>query len=148
MAFCPKCGTKLEENGKFCVECGNSLQGNETSKPATVEKNAKGVSIASMILGIVSILWTLSMLISLSSSIPALDELLLDYGMDAERIGAIIGFCIGYTLFAFVPGIVSLVLGLVGCSRKKNGMAISGIIMGSIGIFASLVCIIYIATGI
>ena len=99
MGFCPQCGSKLEEGAKFCVQCGSKLSGevsiNQTMQEAP--KKSNGISMASMILGIIAVFWTFSMLLSISKSIPTLQKELLQFTTDEERLGAIIGFCIGYT---------------------------------------------------
>ncbi|MBR4619102.1 MAG: zinc-ribbon domain-containing protein [Bacilli bacterium] len=150
MGFCPQCGSKLEEGAKFCVQCGSKLSGevsiNQTMQEAP--KKSNGISMASMILGIIAVFWTFSMLLSISKSIPTLQKELLQFTTDEERLGAIIGFCIGYTLFSLAPGIISLILGIVGNSKQKNGKAISGIIMGCCAVFTSIACIIYIVSGV
>ena len=39
MAYCGKCGTKLNDGAKFCPKCGNRVGGNDRGTPIKKEKN-------------------------------------------------------------------------------------------------------------
>lgn len=46
MAYCGKCGTKVDEGTKFCLTCGNALEASAEEKqtpPAAEKTEAKGV---------------------------------------------------------------------------------------------------------
>ena len=138
--FCPNCGAKNEEGTNFCSSCGGNM--NQTVKPTTVkEKNGK--SIASMVLGIIAVVWTLFVLLGLSSLSTSLIESINE--SNPENIFMFkFGFFIGYNFLSFPCGIIGLILGLVA---KKNGKAIAGIVMSSIAVFVSLISLaIIIAT--
>lgn len=47
MKYCSNCGNELKENADVCIKCGKLLK----------QKNGKG--IASLVLGIIAILWAL-----------------------------------------------------------------------------------------
>ena len=60
--FCSKCGTQNAEEAVFCNKCGAQLQanpaaptGNSPVKPIGFKKPNKGMAIASMVIGIISI---------------------------------------------------------------------------------------------
>ena len=52
--YCPKCGEKNEEGVKFCSKCGASLT---ESKKGTNKKESEGLGVASIVIGIVSIIF-------------------------------------------------------------------------------------------
>ena len=54
--YCPKCGTKNDENVKFCSKCGASLT---EEKKEVKKKESEGLGIASIVIGIVSIIFAL-----------------------------------------------------------------------------------------
>ncbi len=41
--FCPKCGTKNQENAQFCESCGTKLTAPESNQPKTVKKKPSNV---------------------------------------------------------------------------------------------------------
>ncbi len=60
--FCSNCGSEINENDIYCLKCGILLQNNNfkqknLSNDYNINKNipGKGISIAGMILGIISI---------------------------------------------------------------------------------------------
>ena len=53
--FCSNCGTNNAEGVAFCANCGAPLNAN-APRPANAEQPAKGLSIASLVLGIVSLI--------------------------------------------------------------------------------------------
>lgn len=58
--YCPKCGEKNEEGVKFCSKCGTSM--NEAKKEEVKQTNKKGnegLGVASLVIGIISILFAL-----------------------------------------------------------------------------------------
>ena len=61
MKFCPECGSKLRKNAATCKECGKNLKEDKktevkkTSKP----KERKGLVIASFVIGIVALIFSL-----------------------------------------------------------------------------------------
>ena len=118
MGFCPKCGQKME--GSFCSNCGNAA-GNIVGAP----KEKQGLSIASMVLGIVALVWALMELAAFEN----IEEALLEAAIDTS--GAYIGFFIGFNLLSLPCGVLGLIFGL---KSKKNGKAIAGLIMSGISL--------------
>ena len=60
--FCSNCGNEIKENDVYCLNCGvlvqnNNFNQNNLSNDYNINKNipGKGISIAGMILGIISI---------------------------------------------------------------------------------------------
>ncbi len=129
MKYCPNCGKELNENADVCLNCGKLLTNNKR-----INKQKKGFSIASMVLGIISVLWTISMLLSLEQGIETL-KVELYYN---EEFIFFIFYFIGYTMFSLTPAILALIFGIKNNKENKNGMAISGIIMSVISLISCL----------
>ena len=60
--FCSNCGNEIKENDVYCLNCGvlvqnNNFNQNNLSNDYNINKNipGKGISIAGMILGIISV---------------------------------------------------------------------------------------------
>lgn len=151
MKFCPSCGEKITTNSKFCKSCGANLEGTQAAaEQVTVqsEKKYNGLSIAGLVLGCIAIFWTLLMIIRLGDAPTAYRAELIKQGFyySSTNTGAyFFGFCIGYTLLSFIPGILALIFGLRGNGKKKNGLAMAGAIMGIVAVVASIFAIIYLA---
>ena len=127
MNFCPNCGKQI--TGNFCSNCGYSM-----AKPAP-EKNGKGV--ASMVLGIIGVVWAALELLSLGGIEAALSEL------SDTSIPYLIGFAIGYNILTIPCGLIGLILGL---TAKKDSKAKTGIITSAIALLVCLITFIYIFT--
>lgn len=58
--FCSNCGTNNADGATFCANCGASLGATPVQSynaaPANAEQPAKGLSIASLVLGIISLI--------------------------------------------------------------------------------------------
>ncbi len=134
MEYCQNCGSKITENSSFCASCGANLT---VGKDLNANKRTNGLSIASLILGIIAITWSILMFISLDSSIY---ELKMRVFKDASFI---VGYMVGYTGIAILSSIIALVLGVFGNKKKINGIGITGIILSILGILASTIVIIY-----
>ena len=151
MKFCPSCGEKITTNSKFCKACGANLEGTQAAaEEVTVqsEKKYNGLSIAGLVLGCIAIFWTLLMIIRLGDAPTAYRAELIRQGFyySSSNTGAyFFGFCIGYTLLSFIPGILALIFGLRGNGKKKNGLAMAGAIMGIVAVVASIFAIVYLA---
>lgn len=151
MKFCPSCGEKITTNSKFCKACGANLEGTkEVAEQVSVQPNEKkynGLSIAGLVLGCIAILWTLLMLIRLGDAPTTYRYELLKQGYyySSNNGAYFFGFCLGFTLLSFTPGVLALIFGLRGNGKKKNGLALAAAILGTIAVVASIFVVIYLA---
>lgn len=62
----------------------------------------------------------------------------------ASLILSIIAFCLGCLMIGIIPGIISLILGIIGlCSKdQKKGLCIAGVVLSAIACLTSLIMII------
>ncbi len=100
------------------VAFDNGNTGGNMDSGNTPSNNASGFSVASMVLGIVSI-----------------------------SLSVVCCCCLSWFFYLIVAaaGITGLVLGIVALKNGKNGKALTGVILSSIAIFISIVIIIFIA---
>ena len=136
MKYCPNCGTENNETAEFCSNCGNAFTQNTT----TVVKEKQGKSIASLVLGIIAILWSLIALAGLgnlnTSVIQSINE------SNPENIGIFkAGFFVGYNFISLPCGIIGLILGLIS---KKNVKAIIGIVLSSVALLIACISLVII----
>ena len=151
MKFCPSCGEKITTNSKFCKACGANLEGTQAvaeQVSAQPVKKYNGLSIAALVLGCIAIFWTLLMLVRLGDAPAAYRLELLRARIYGNEGAYFFGFCIGYTLLSFIPGILALIFGLRGNGKKKNGLAMAGAIMGIVALVASIFVVIYLAMNV
>ena len=130
MKYCSNCGKELKEGADICLNCGK-LVNNQQKKNKNIEK---GLSIASLVLGIISILWTFIMILGYEQ---AIETIKVEYYYN-ETIIYVMFYYIGYTLFSLTPSIISLVLGLMSIKKEKNAMSTAGIILSGITLVACL----------
>lgn len=67
MAYCSNCGTKLEENAKFCLACGTPTEQTEnstTTNTVSVEEVAPAPAKASGVLNMPMLIWAIINLIA------------------------------------------------------------------------------------
>ncbi|MCL2634793.1 MAG: hypothetical protein FWD34_09810 [Oscillospiraceae bacterium] len=140
MNTCSSCGSQIELGVAQCPNCGIEIkedvqpQFTQQPPPQTIIINntkpasppGKGLAIAAMILGIVSLL-----------SLPG--------GIVGDFIIPGSGFVFGF--FGLVGAIVGLVLGVIGMKKMKDagaptGMALAGIIMCGILLALNLISVI------
>lgn len=70
MVYCPKCGTKNEDTAEFCIKCGASLRTGTVASRRYERRKAEqecfglphGGAIAGIIIGVIVLLWGISML--------------------------------------------------------------------------------------
>ncbi len=127
MKYCGNCGAELKEGADICLKCGKMVTEN---KVVTKKYPGKGLSIASLVLGIISSSWALLMLLSLGQ---AVEEIIVDYYYN-ETLVFFIAFYIGYTLFSLAPGILSLIFGIKGNKKAKSGMSTAGLVLSIISL--------------
>ena len=138
MKYCSNCGKELKEGADICLNCGK-LVNNQQKKNKNIEK---GLSIASLVLGIISILWTFIMILGYEQAIKTIK---VEYYYN-ETIIYVMFYYIGYTLFSLTPSIISLVLGLMSIKKEKNAMSTAGIILSGITLVACLFILIAFIT--
>ena len=137
MKYCGNCGAELKEGADICLKCGKMVIEN---KVVTKKYPGKGLSIASLVLGIISSSWAFLMLLSLGQ---AVEEIIVDYYYN-ETLVFFIAFYIGYTLFSLTPGILSLIFGIKGNKKMKNGMSTAGLILSIISLsICALVLLVF-----
>ena len=74
MVYCQKCGTKNEANADYCLKCGANLQTGTPVSQRHERKKAEedcfglpnGNAIGGIILGIVILLWGLTMILDIT----------------------------------------------------------------------------------
>ncbi len=74
MVYCQKCGTKNEDNADYCIKCGANLQTGTHISQRHERKKAEedcfglpnGNAIGGIILGIVVLLWGLTMILDIT----------------------------------------------------------------------------------
>ena len=136
MKYCPNCGKENVETAEFCKECGTAFT--KVATPKVSEKQGK--SIASMILGIIAVLWSLLVLVGLSNLDASLANSIRE--SNPENIGMFkIGFFIGYNFISLPCGIIGLILGLIS---KKNVKAIIGIVLSSVALLIACISLVII----
>ena len=144
MKFCPNCGKEIIEGADVCLGCGKFLN-RKTVKPQVNEKPFnKGFGVTSMILGIISIMWTFATIISLEQGV---EDLKVEMYYNGGFIYMIF-YYIGYTLFSLTPGILGMIFGIKQVNKEKTGFATSGLIMSFISLVVCLfifVCFLTIA---
>ncbi len=65
MVYCPKCGTKNEDNADFCVKCGANLQTGTVASRRYERRRAEqecfglphGGAIAGIVFGVILLIW-------------------------------------------------------------------------------------------
>jgi uncharacterized membrane protein YvbJ len=69
MVYCTKCGTKNEDDAVVCVKCKEPLVGHQTVKRERRRKESEcfglpyGGSIAGLVLGLIIVLWGVSIVL-------------------------------------------------------------------------------------
>lgn len=126
--FCYNCGKEVDDNAVICVNCGVALKKSEPLE-AEEEKPKRGKGIASMVLGIISIIFVLLCLASLSSVISSMEYALESNESYVEYSFAYkLGVCIGLSIYTLPTSITGLCL---ACSERrkssKNGFNTAGL---------------------
>lgn len=107
--FCQNCGKKIDEKAVICIGCGCAVK----------RRGTKGKGIASMVLGIISVFY------SLISFLTILDGEITLYGYysSAEKVG----YAIGVSLIQSVLATISICLATSERKNNKNGFNTSGL---------------------
>ncbi len=115
--ICPSCSFDNKDGSVFCTKCGASLSGD---RPPLQAYNNRAAS--------------------------------LDDGDPGKDGMAVASLCCGIaslvccctSAFTLVLGILALVFGILGRGSTNSGIAVAGIVMGSIGIAFGLVSTVFI----
>jgi len=97
MVVCPKCGTKNEEDAKYCGQCGANLETGAYPSRRYKHKREeecfgipKGGTIVGLAIGVIIILWGLTMLIPEWKGIPISTFAVIIFGI-LILVGALYG---------------------------------------------------------
>lgn len=147
MKYCKYCGNELKEGADFCLSCGKLIEKEPTYNNTTtkVSKKGLGFAITSLTLGIIGIIWTFIMLVGIEMGV---ETLVVELSYQEYQVPYVVGYYIGYTLFSLTPGLLALIFGIISVKKQKRGMAITGIILGSLSILASIFTIIVLSNAI
>ena len=136
--YCSNCGEKITKTASFCPKCGNKVNGvAEVPVTPAVEKPKRGKGIASMILGILAVIYSISALGVCSE---------LDNYLEGESVAFQNGFAFGVVLVQLVLAIVGISLACVERRDNKNGFNTAGLALTLVA-FIFIVCeFIYVIT--
>ncbi len=142
MAFCQNCGTQLSDGASFCANCGTAVATasqptvNQTvvqpiAQPVVMVKPkipGRGFGISSMVLGIIGVVYGFILLINTANF------------MDTEQLPLILVYS--------SLSILSLCFAPAAFKRGyRNGVSISGLFMGIIGVAFFLFAFFGVAFG-
>lgn len=142
--FCTSCGTTVEDTTRFCPQCGAPAPAPTQQAPGqpvpppppygqpygqppyyvTVRpaRPGRGFGIASMVLGIIGIVYSFVLFMAILSTV----NMLSSYVAGPMAAGALV-----YSVF----GILALIFGVMSRGRGyRCGVSLSGVILGSISI--------------
>ena len=159
--FCSNCGTMLNEDSTYCFKCGKKVKSEE--KKVVVEEvvqqpivqsqvqqyvasNRSGVATASLVLGIIDIVFVVfACFLTFSFSIYLIDNhsSYYYYLSDSEVIENITTVVL-ITILPFIMSVTGLPLGIFSNTKSKDnkGSKIAGIILNSITLFLCIVQVI------
>ncbi len=132
--FCSNCGNKLDDKAVICVKCGMST--GYIDVPTKVKVPGKGLSIASMVVGLVAIFNSVSISLSLPFSMFVFNKTMINF--EFVKVMTILFSMI----FPLASSITALSLGISSLSKIKNGFNKTGIITGSVSIFICIITLI------
>ncbi len=143
MAFCSRCGTQLNDGAVFCSACG-AQQGQTEIRTVYVTKpkvRGRGFGISAMVLGIIGLVYSFAFISSVSSIMGFADFL----GYEGYIIGSLLVAAIIYSSMS--------ILGVVfGCTARKrgyrNGISMSGLVMGIIGLILYMIPIVLLVVNV
>ena len=135
--YCPNCGKKVDEKAVVCVGCGVLLDNNASSAVATNNSPKRGKGIASMVLGIIAVLYSLLAFAAFDS---------LDQDLFGVTSSYQIGYAIGFVLVQSVLAIVSVSLACSERKREKNGFNTAGFWLSLVAFILIAISFIYVVT--
>ena len=105
--YCSNCGKEVDKNAVVCIHCGCALNNNMQTK-----KKGHGKGIASMVLGIIAIVFALAAFGNVSD-----DSLRIALRFTSSSYQ--FGYAIGTVLIQAVLAIVGVCLAIAEKNRKK-----------------------------
>lgn len=149
--YCRNCGEKVQEDAAFCAKCGYALKKQEvmesTASNVTVKKEGSGTATASMVLGILGVIFgIISLIIALGYSAYESYTYMDLYGslsreyQSAKMVAAI--------MIVFLPAVLSIVgfsLAIASRGKVKNGANTAGLVLNIITIIICVLDFIMIA---
>ena len=119
--YCPKCGTQLSDDSRFCYKCGAPITVNQND---TIGQDAFAAPEA-------------------AGTAPAPTPVQQPVQTDASSDDGVYGL-VGFILSFFFP-VVGLILSIIGTTKKKNqGLAVAGVVLSIVFIVLTVVLIILI----
>ncbi len=160
--FCSQCGQQMDDQQKFCASCGKPTQGaaqNTTPQQVPVYGGVqqptvvyvskpkipgRGLGIASMVLGIIGLVYSV---ISVGGAIDMYSRLDMNYEYyDYVGYSAISSSTAVFAVWS-VLSVLALIFGCCSIGKKyKNGVSISGVVMGGMGFLLYVTSIIIVQT--
>ena len=138
MAFCKNCGAQLTGTERFCNNCGTPMV---SSVQEVVYVKAKvpgrGFGISSMVLGIIGLVYS----VYVTFAAVVLQELVDLYDGSSEGIGVTLIPILMYSVLS----ILSVCFAPAAMKRGyKNGVSVSGMVMGVLGMIGYIISVITI----
>lgn len=124
--YCSHCGKKVDAEAVICPHCGCELK-----------KRGNGLGIASMVLGIVGLLYALGAFFNIVS---------IGSYLDYQTFAYQIGFAIGYVLVQSILAIIALCLSLTERRRRKTGFNTAGFYLALLTFFCIVIQFISVVT--
>ena len=146
MSYCMKCGAKNDEGNKYCEVCGAALEedtfeevtlkGNAPEKTVPEENTPKKITTEERTP------WT-----DTEKAAPAGDER-KGLAIVSLIFGIVSLVCCCTGCLSFIAAGVAIVCGIVSLSQKRGGkgMAITGLILGGLGLLLSIVGLFFLAS--
>lgn len=162
MIFCPNCGTQLQDGTVACPNCGTFVNG-QPQQPQQPQYNpynnvpmgyvkpkipGRGAGIAGMVLAIIGLVYSFYCFLLAVSVSEGLSQTETYYGgyYGYSEVESAIGA--GFTIAIIFFSVLSILgVSLAGSGRSKgyrNGISMSGVIMGIIGLIIYLISIIIV----
>lgn len=146
--FCSKCGKQLEDGVSFCSACGNpvgqpaqpKVEPQPVIQPVYIQAvkqkiPGRGLGISGMILGIIGLVYGFILLIE---SFIYIGSGMGDFFDMEEGIAGVI-------LFYSILSVLAVSLAAAGRVKGyKNGVSMSGVVMGVIGLFMFIIAALVI----
>ncbi len=107
--YCSNCGKKIDEKAVICIHCGCAVEKN-------IPKRYYGKGIASMVLGILGLLFAIA-------AFGNLEDL---YEIAYEGSAYQVGYAIGTVLIQSIFAIISICLAITERKKEKNGFNTAG----------------------